>query len=104
MSAQKDIQHAFKWILQVYAEASALLEDAQSMAEEMGYRARGGVATGYTTVLRADEFPFVYLAVLFFAPDASAEKEQEAGQRLFLARTCCSALCATARSPGSTGT
>jgi hypothetical protein len=83
MSTQKEIQNAFRWVLQVYQEAGALLEDAQRMAEGMGYRTRGGVLTAYTTVLRVDELPFVYLAVVFLAPEGRVD--EESGQTLFLA-------------------
>jgi hypothetical protein len=83
VSSQKTIHEAFLWVRQVYEEARVMLDDTRRIAAELGFAAwKDVVLTGYATVLRANDLPFVYLATLFFSPEAVLE--EEAGTAIFL--------------------
>lgn len=79
-TTQDSIHEAFLWIRQLYDESRALLEDAQRIAFELGFRKAQAVPTSYGQALYKGSFPFVYLAASFFT-----EGDEQAGSQLFVA-------------------
>ena len=88
MSTQEDIHRAFLWVRQVYDEARALFDDAARLFDEEGLEAwYQSPSTAYTSVLRANDLPSVYLACQFFTPEEETESDpaSEAGVAAFMA-------------------